>query len=320
MRELLTPLVADLLSRCTFPPAGRAVSCAVSGGADSSALLVLARAAGLEVTAVHVDHGLRPESHEEAAHVRRLAGRFGATMEGHRVNLDDGPNLEERARRARRDVIGPDALTGHTADDQAETILINLIRGAGPDGLAGMVPGPTHPILALRRSETVALCDELSITPVVDDSNVSPRFVRNRIRHEVLPLLADISQRDVVPLLNRTADVARESVAALDALATHLDPTDTTQLAAAAPALAARSLRQWLTDGDGHPPSRADLERVMTVVRRDAVACQITGGREIRRTEGRLRMEPIRTEPGFVDPTTDESAEIVVDDASAAVP
>ncbi|HEV3227726.1 MAG TPA: tRNA lysidine(34) synthetase, partial [Acidimicrobiales bacterium] len=131
---------ADLLERCSFPPRGTRVACAVSGGADSLALLVLARAAGCDVTAIHVDHDLRPGSDREADVVRAAASRFGARFEGRVAPVVSGPNLEARARRARYDVLPADVLTGHTADDQAETVLLNLLRGAALDGLRGISP------------------------------------------------------------------------------------------------------------------------------------------------------------------------------------
>ena len=124
-------LVDGLLGRCTFPPAGEALVCAVSGGADSLALLVLACAAGTDVTAVHVDHGLRPESAAEAAVVAGAARRFGARFRSETVVVGEGGNLEARARAARRAVLGSEAATGHTMDDQAETVVLNLLRGVG---------------------------------------------------------------------------------------------------------------------------------------------------------------------------------------------
>ena len=160
-------LIADLLSRCTFPPGGSPLACAVSGGADSLALLVLAVAAGCDVTAIHVDHGLRAASAAEADVVRQAASRFGARVEIRRVSVPPGPNLEARARAARFAVLPVDVATGHTMDDQAETILVNLLRGAGADGLAGMEPGARHPILGLRRHETHAVCAAVGLAPGV---------------------------------------------------------------------------------------------------------------------------------------------------------
>ncbi|HEY5110018.1 MAG TPA: ATP-binding protein, partial [Acidimicrobiales bacterium] len=134
------PLVAGLLARCTFPPPGDPLVCGVSGGPDSLALLVLATAAGCRVTAVHVDHGLRTGSADEAGVVAEVAARFGAGFRSERVVVADGPNLEARARAARHAVLPEGTLLGHTADDQAETMLLNLLRGAGLDGLAAMGP------------------------------------------------------------------------------------------------------------------------------------------------------------------------------------
>ncbi len=216
---LPTTLVSDLLSRCTFPPEGAALACAVSGGADSLALLVLAAAAGCAVTAIHVDHGLRAGSGAEAEVVAAAAARFGARFESRRVSVAAGPNLEARARAARFDALPDEVATGHTMDDQAETILVNLLRGAGADGLAGMEPGTRHPILGLRRHETHALCVAAGLEPVCDESNDDPAFVRNRIRHELLPLCAEVAGRDPVPLLARQAGVLRSEVQLLDALA-----------------------------------------------------------------------------------------------------
>jgi tRNA(Ile)-lysidine synthase len=289
--ELLLDHCTPLLGRCAFPPAGSRVVCAVSGGPDSLALLALAVAAGLEVTAVHVDHGLRPGSAAEAAVVERAAGRFGAGFLTERVEVAPGGDLEQRARLARKSVLGGDALTGHTADDQAETMLVNLLRGTGPAGLAAMRPGPPHPLLALRRSETVGLCGDLGLDPVIDPSNADPRFVRNRIRNEVVPLLADIAKRDPVPLLCRAADHARAVVDDLDLLAGQLDPTDTLALGRVPPSVAGAALRRWLRDELDHPPSSAELARVMAVVHNDAVACELSGGRRLSRSRGVLRVE-----------------------------
>lgn len=283
--------VTGLLGRCKFPPPGTESVAAVSGGPDSLALLVLACAAELSVTAVHVDHGLRDGSAAEADVVAAAAERFGAEFRSERVVLQPGSDLEQRARDARRSAIGPGAMTGHTADDQAETLLINLLRGAGLAGLAAMAPGWTHPILALRRSETVALCDALGLDPVVDPTNRDPRFVRNRVRHELLPLMAEISDRDPVPLLVRTSDRARDVQTDLSQLAGAVDPTDSRALAALPQSVSRQALRSWLSDDRGHPPSSAELERVMSVVRHEVVACELSGGRRVSRHDGILAIE-----------------------------
>ncbi len=189
-------------------------------------LLALAVASGCSVTAVHVDHGLRAGSAAEAEVVADAAQKIGAAFRSERVTLEPGANLEARAREARRAVLGPGAATGHTADDQAETVLINMLRGAGVDGLSAMRAGPTHPILSLRRSETVDLCHHLGWQPVTDPSNADPRHVRNRVRHELLGLCSDIAGRDVVPVLARQADLMAGDAELLAALAELVDATD----------------------------------------------------------------------------------------------
>jgi tRNA(Ile)-lysidine synthase len=258
----------------------------VSGGADSLALLALAVDAGLCVTAVHVDHGLRPGSDQEADIVRDAAGVVGAGFRAARVDVAPGPNLEARARDARRRALGPGAMTGHTADDQAETILLNLLRGTGLDGLRGMRAGPTKPILGLRRAETRALCRERGFVVVDDPTNDSPVHRRNRVRHEVLPLLDDVAERDVAAVLARSASVLAGDGDLLDELAAAIDPTDARALAGAPVPLARRAVRRWLT-GE-HPPEAAAVERVLAVARGEIRATEVGDGVRVGRTRGRL--------------------------------
>src|SRR5215216_1936665 len=281
-----------LLARCRFPPAGTPAMCAFSGGPDSTALLVLGVAAGCDVRAVHVDHGLRASSAEEARAAVALAASIGVTCDVIEVAIGDGPNLEARARASRRDVLPTGALTGHTADDRAATLLVNLLRGAGVDGLTAMGPSPTRPILGLRRAETAAVCAARGLHPVVDPSNDDPRFVRNRIRDELLPLMADIARRDVVPLLVRTATVLADDAVLADAQADGLDATDARALAAVTPPLARRVVRRWLTGvaADGYPPDAATVDRVLEVVSGRRRACEIVGGHRVERHHQRLRI------------------------------
>ena len=282
-------MIPQLLERCTFPPAGTAVDCAVSGGPDSLALLVLATEAGCGVTAWHVDHGLRPGSAAEADVVAEAAARWGAAFESRTAHCDPGPNLEARARQARYGVLPAGVLTGHTADDQAETVLLNFIRGAGPDGLAGIDPA-RRPILDLRRHETHALCDELGLKPVQDPSNLDPAHRRNRVRHELLPLLCDIADRDVVPVIARSASLMSGIRDLLDELATAIDPTDAKAMASAPEPLAQMALRRWIQRETGaeHPPDAAAIERIMAVARNEARSTEIGGGWRVTRSSQRL--------------------------------
>ena len=300
----------ELLTRCTLPEPGAPLCCAVSGGPDSMAMLALATFAGCAVTAVHVDHGQRAGSAVEADVVAAAATRFGADFVALTVSVAPGPNLEARMRAARFAALPEGVATGHTMDDQAETMLVNLLRGAGADGLAAMVAGPRHPILGLRRCETHAVCDALGLHPVLDPSNDDPAFVRNRVRHELLPLCAAVAGRDPVPLLARQAEVLRDEVTLLDALAGQAipDPTDARALSAAALPLARRAVRQWLRVGapEQHPPSSAEVARVLSVARGAAVGTEIAGGRRVRRSGGRLEIDQGRS--GSVTAVTLEAA------------
>ena len=278
-----------LLARCTFPPPGTPLPCAFSGGPDSTALIWLARAAGCVPIAHHVDHGIRAASAAEAERARAIADCVGVEFVLHTMTVAPGPNLEARARAARFGVLPPGVATGHTADDQAETFLLRLLRGAGTTGLGAMAPGPTHPLLDLRRAETVALCGALGIEPVIDPSNHLADAWRNRVRHELLPLMSDVAGRDVVPILTRTAELLRDDDRHLAALAAGIDPTDARALATTPPVLARRAVRAWLTT-EGYPPDRASVERVLAVARGDAVACEITGGRRVERRDQRFRI------------------------------
>ncbi|MEP7047760.1 MAG: tRNA lysidine(34) synthetase TilS [Ilumatobacteraceae bacterium] len=293
--DLAEPATLNLLAKCTFPPAGTVVTCAVSGGADSMALMVLAVAAGCEVTAVHVDHGMRPGSAAEAGVVESTAARFGVAFRSASVDVQLGPNLEARAREARYSVLPGDVMTGHTADDQAETVLLNLMRGASSTGLAAMRPGLRRPILAMRRSATVRFCHALGIETVTDPSNRDPIFLRNRVRHELLPLMAELAGRDLVPVLTRQARLLRDDSDLLDELAAGIDPTDAKLLAAAPLPLARRAIRRWLTTE--HPPDAATVERVLQVADGRSTGCDIGAGRRVERSKQRLQLleEPSAT-------------------------
>lgn len=280
----------DLLDRCVFDRSGQTPSCAVSGGADSVALAVLAVAAGLRPTLCHVDHGLRPGSADEANVVESLARRLGLPFQSFAIDVGSGPNLEARCRDARFAALPDNVMTGHTADDRAETILLNLMWGAGAAGLSAMKPGGRHPILRLRRSDTVALCAALDLEPFCDPTNNDPAIRRNRVRHELLPLINDISQRDVVPILDRQADLLGDEVALLDSLAAELDATDAKAIASAPKPLARRALRNWLAASlpPDHRPDAATVERALGVARGDAVGTDIGAGWRLQRSAQRL--------------------------------
>ncbi|MGA1074440.1 MAG: tRNA lysidine(34) synthetase TilS [Ilumatobacteraceae bacterium] len=279
----------ELLLRCTFPDPGTRLDCAYSGGPDSTALIWLAREAGCVAVAHHVDHGIRPESAAESERARAIAEGMGVEFVLHTVTVAPGPNLEARARAARRAALPVGTATGHTADDQAETFLLRLLRGSGTTGLAAMRAGPSHPILRLRRVDTVGLCSRLGIEPVDDPSNRSADHRRNRVRHELLPLADDIARRDVTMIIARAAELLADDDEFLEELAGAIDPADARAVATAPEVLARRALRRWLMV-DGFPPDRAAIDRALAVARGEAIACELPGGRRLARRGQRFHI------------------------------
>lgn len=215
----LTTVVRRTLSEECGALAGRCVLAAVSGGGDSQAMLsVLARLApsfGFTLHAHGVDHGLRPEASRELDLAQALAERLAVPFERTRLALERGGNLQARAREARyaalREAAAPhDALiaTAHHATDRAETVLLRLLRGAGPRGLAVLAPRAHDVIRPLVRASKgdVLLHLERHGLPFADDpSNSDAAFLRVRVRREALPLLEQLSPR-IVQHLNTLAD------------------------------------------------------------------------------------------------------------------
>src|SRR5438034_388533 len=212
---------------------GETVLIGVSGGADSVALLhVLLRLAGaldLRLHVLHVDHGLRPDSARDAEFVRALGARLGVPVDV--VGVRVGAGWVEAAARAARhaaletaaDRVGAARIAlGHTADDQAETLVMRLLEGTGVRGLAGI---PTvrgrliRPLLESRHRDAVAALRAAGMEWLEDPSNRDPRFFRNRVRHGLLPRLAEETGGDLVARLGRLARRAREAVDALDHVA-----------------------------------------------------------------------------------------------------
>jgi len=292
--------VERLLEACVFPLAGSQVTIAVSGGPDSVGLLLLALAATLEVRVHHVDHHARPTSGEDARYVRELCGQLKVPCVIHDVDVAPGANFEARARAERRRVLPGGSMTGHTMDDLAETVLLNMMRGAGIDGLSPMVNDPTKPLLGVRRRDLHEYVDGEDVHPRRDESNDDAAFLRNRVRHELLPMMCEVASRDVVPLLARQADVVFEERAWLDELgATDADralgDVDCRELREWPRARLRRWLRVKLLDVDElveqHPPSAAEVERALGVVVGDAVATELSGGRRLARRGQHLALE-----------------------------
>ncbi|GAA4675420.1 tRNA lysidine(34) synthetase TilS [Frondihabitans cladoniiphilus] len=237
IRRAVRTALDDLEAGDARPGSTADVLVALSGGPDSLALAAaLAFEApraggGLRAGAVIVDHALQPGSDEVAARTAAVATELGLApvlVRRVEVGTDGGP--EAAAREARYAALGAAAdetgaravLLGHTADDQAETVLLGLARGSGPTSLKGMDARSgvyRRPLLGIRRSTTHAFCADAGLTPWADPQNSDPAFARVRVRETVLPMLERELGPGIVEALVRTADQLREDDAALDLFA-----------------------------------------------------------------------------------------------------
>jgi len=222
-----------------LPPEAR-VLVALSGGADSTALVhllgELAPGGRFVVSGLaHFNHLLRPGAAEDEAFCRALAARLSLPFEAGAADVAAEArrartSLEDAGRRLRyaflesaADRVGATHVAvGHTRDDQAETVLLALIRGAGPRGLAGMAPRRgrlVRPLVDQSHDELVRWLEQRSLAFREDESNRDPRFLRNRVRHELLPLLRGRFSPAIVSVLGRAAAIAADDAAFLDARA-----------------------------------------------------------------------------------------------------
>ncbi len=227
--RLVAGRAARALAAAGVPARGDGVVAAVSGGADSLALLhalrTLAGPRGWRLRVVTVDHGLRDGSAADAAFVAGHAAELGlparvVTLDPAELAARAAAGPEGAARAARYGRLHQAAAeagcafvaTGHTRDDQAETVLLQLLRGSGPDGLAGMAVRSgrvLRPLLGVTRAETRACCEALGVAWRADPTNDDPRFLRNAVRGRVLPLLEEL-RPGATATLARTAELARD--------------------------------------------------------------------------------------------------------------
>ncbi|MGC4804136.1 tRNA lysidine(34) synthetase TilS [Micromonospora sp. DT233] len=326
MAALAPPVAALRLAvrrALTGLPGDGPVLVACSGGADSLALAAatafvaprLGRRAGL----VTVDHALQAGSDRRAADVAAWAAAVGfAPAEAVRVEVAGRPGGPEAAARAARYEALTEAarrhgasalLTGHTRDDQAETVLLALARGAGPRGLAGMPPERDlagvpllRPLLGVGREETRKACAALGLSPWADPHNTDPSYARARVRADVLPALVRALGAGVLENLARTARLVAADTAALDELAAAALAAGGVRaaggglavaaLAGLAPAIRTRVLHAWAREL-GAPPAAlshrhvAALDALVTGWRGQGPA-YLPGGIRVARHAGRL--------------------------------
>ena len=324
--------------RLRLPAAGETIVVAVSGGADSTALLLAIeelrtqQKLQMDVCVAHLDHRLRKSSGTDAKWVSEMAAKLGfravigrsKVAEKARANND---NLEQAARTARyaflertaKRVSANYVLSAHTMDDQAETVLLRLMRGSGGYGLGGMeAVRPlaknssvklARPILWARRSETEDYCRLRKTEFLSDEMNDNTAFARVRVRKQLLPLMQSFNNR-VVEALSRTAAQLREDGAVLFSdsgallrqavVSTQQNETatpalDVKVLANAAPALRRRALREWLAEARGSA-RRLEMVHLLAVEKllegnAGGRVVELPQGGRVRRRGNRLEFE-----------------------------
>ena len=321
-----------------LPVSGETIVVAVSGGADSTALLLAIEELKnqqklyIDVCVAHLDHRLRKSSAKDAKWVSELADRLvfrsvigrSKVAEEARANND---NLEQAARKARyaflertaKRVSAKYVLTAHTMDDQAETVLLRLMRGSGGYGLGGMdAVRPlaknssiklVRPLLWARRIETEDYCLLRKTRFLSDEMNDDHAFARVRVRKQLLPLMQSFNNR-VVEALSRTAAQLREDGAVLfndsgallrqAVVSNHQDETatpalDVNVLAKAPPALRRRALREWLSEARGSA-RRLEMVHLSSVEKLlegnvGGRVIELPGGGRVKRRRNRLEFE-----------------------------
>ena len=289
---------------------GDTVICALSGGADSVALAfglyLLQEKLGFTLEAAHFNHHLRgEESDRDEAFVRSFCHRYDIPLHAGSGTVKAGEKgLEAAARDARyaylRSLPGKIA-TAHTADDNAETVLLHLIRGTGLKGLGGITPVHVRiirPMLNVTRAEVEAFLAEWHLDHIEDSSNGTDAFLRNRLRHHVMPLLNQENPR-LAENLSAMAQRLRLDEECLSRQAEFdiLPPVET--LKAMAPALRSRCLEKFLKESGVREPEETHIrmaERLVFSQKPSARAC-FPGGVTIARNYDRL--EALGAEPGF---------------------
>lgn len=328
-------------------PPGCSAVVAASGGPDSTALLyslnALAAGQGWHLAVAHLDHALRPDSADDAAFVRRQTASLGLTFTSARVDVRSlpaaaGRSLEEAGRLARRSFLkraakacGADAVAlGHTVDDQAETVLLNLARGAGTLGLAAMPPAAgvfVRPLLGRSHAEVLAYLGELGVRWREDPTNRDPSFMRNWFRLEVLPMLearmpgvrasfaslAAAARADEEALERRTATLLSRLIINAGDDEIRLAPSFPAALPEALRGRAVRQLYRQLV-GSRRGLERRHVEDVLSL-RQDGAVC-LPAGVAARREHDALSLERTRAEPAL----RDWSAEVAVPGRTLAAP
>jgi tRNA(Ile)-lysidine synthase len=241
-RSALLAAVRRALAGLGLPGSGETIVVGLSGGPDSVALLdslvQLSEPHGFRVAAAHLDHGLREGSDRDVAFCQELCRRLGVPLHTGKAEvraraLRERGGVEQAARRARyqflrgiRQELGARAIAvAHTRDDQAETVLLRLLRGSGRTGLSGMrlrTADVVRPLLGVSRAEVVAHLAARGLAWLEDPSNADPRHTRNRVRHELLPYLETRFNPRVREVLARSGHLLADEAALLASLGDEL--------------------------------------------------------------------------------------------------
>jgi tRNA(Ile)-lysidine synthase len=274
-------------------PEGEPLLVLVSGGADSVCLLDVAMRLGALVSALHVNYGLRAESDSDADFCRGLCELLGVPLALERVSVPPEGNLQAQARDLRyalaeRHAAGGRYATGHTASDQAETVLYRLAVSPGRRALLGMAARRgqlVRPLLEVTRDATRSYCRARGLEWVEDASNEDARFSRARVRKEVLPALRELNpaaERTIVETSRLLADEAEVLERVVDEVLSRLgqEALPSAELRGLAPGLARLVLRRLAerASGGAHALSRADCDAILTLGERGGSAALDLGG------------------------------------------
>lgn len=287
-----------LLRQYDMVTKGDHVVCAVSGGADSVALLfgmyLLREKLGVTLSAAHFNHHLRgEESDRDEAFIREFCGHYDIPLAVGEAQVVPGKKgLEAAARDARYGFFATlhgKIATAHTADDNAETVLMHLVRGTGLRGLGGISPvngNIIRPMLTVTRQEVLAFLQEYSLTFVEDSSNKTDDFLRNRLRHRVLPLLKEENPR-LAENLSEMAMELREDASALEVADCNCTVS---QLQEMSTALRSRALHRFLKENGVPEPERSHIRAVEALVfsEKPSARADLPGGIRIGRNYDQL--------------------------------
>lgn len=262
----------------------------LSGGPDSLALVAAAAAEQKDVSVVVVDHGLQPGSADVAERAAAVAREFGFASTVANVTVGPG-NVEAAAREARYAALlesGRDVWVAHTADDQAETLLLGALRG-NPSGMAQRNGKIVRPFLHIRRADTVGACEELGLDVWHDPMNSDPAYRRVAMRQSIIPALSDLLGGDAVPALATTANRIAADQALIEQLADLTPTTSCVELEGDAGPVRRRRLAIWLLD-EGVRVQGDQLAAIEALVTnwRGQGPIAVGGGRSVARIDGKL--------------------------------